>query len=50
MLQLKQITKDYVVADTKVKALKGVDISFRKTNSYPFWDLPAAEKRRCLIL
>lgn len=30
MLQLKQITKDYVVADTKVHALKGVDISFRK--------------------
>ncbi len=30
MLQLKQITKDYVVADTKVQALKGVDISFRK--------------------
>lgn len=31
MLQLKQITKDYVVADTKVHALKGVDISFRKS-------------------
>lgn len=30
MLQLKQITKDYVVADSKVHALKGVDISFRK--------------------
>ena len=30
MLQLKQITKDYVVADAKVHALKGVDIAFRK--------------------
>ena len=31
MLQLKQIKKDYVVADTKVHALKGVDLSFRKS-------------------
>ncbi len=31
MLQLKQITKDYQVADTKVHALKGVDLSFRKS-------------------
>ena len=30
MLQLKQITKDYVVADAKVHALKGVDIAFRR--------------------
>lgn len=31
MLELKKITKDYIVADSKVQALKGVDISFRKS-------------------
>ena len=30
MLKLNKITKDYVVADTKVHALKGVDLNFRK--------------------
>ncbi len=30
MLKLTKITKDYVVADTVVHALKGIDISFRK--------------------
>ena len=30
MLELKQITKEYKMGDTKVKALKGVDIAFRK--------------------
>ncbi len=31
MLELKSITKDYVTGDSKVKALKGVSISFRKS-------------------
>ena len=31
MLSLKDITKDYVVGDTTVKALKGVSIDFRKS-------------------
>ena len=30
MLRLKNIKKDYVMADTTVKALKGINISFRK--------------------
>jgi putative ABC transport system permease protein len=30
MLELKNITKDYVIGDFKVKALKGIDIKFRK--------------------
>ena len=30
MLRLKNIKKDYLVADTKVHALKGIDLSFRK--------------------
>lgn len=30
MLRLNAITKDYKVADTKVRALKGLDLSFRK--------------------
>ena len=30
MLQLKNITKDYVTASETVKALRGVDLSFRK--------------------
>ena len=30
MLELKQITKAYVMGDTKVQALQGVDIAFRK--------------------
>ena len=31
MLELKKITKDYAVGDGNVQALKGVDISFRKS-------------------
>ena len=31
MLQLKNITKDYVVADSKVHALKGISINFRES-------------------
>lgn len=31
MLQLKGIVKDYIVADNKVHALKGIDITFRKS-------------------
>lgn len=31
MLKLKNITKNYEMADTKVEALKGIDISFRKS-------------------
>ena len=31
MLQLKNITKDYVLGDTKVKALRGVSIDFRES-------------------
>ena len=31
MLQLKNITKDYQVADTKVHALKGISINFRES-------------------
>ena len=30
MLRLKKIVKDYLVADTKVHALKGIDLSFRR--------------------
>ena len=30
MLKLVQITKDYKVADSKVHALKGIDLEFRK--------------------
>ena len=30
MLRLKKIVKDYIVADSKVHALKGIDLSFRK--------------------
>jgi putative ABC transport system permease protein len=30
VLRLKNIKKDYVMADTTVKALKGINISFRK--------------------
>ncbi|MBE6538429.1 MAG: ATP-binding cassette domain-containing protein, partial [Ruminococcaceae bacterium] len=31
MLTLKQIVKDYPAGDTKVEALKGIDIEFRKS-------------------
>lgn len=31
MLKLKNITKDYIVGDTVVKALKGIDLEFRKS-------------------
>ena len=31
MLELKNITKDYVSGDQTVKALKGIDIEFRKS-------------------
>ncbi|MDE6565813.1 MAG: ABC transporter ATP-binding protein, partial [Clostridia bacterium] len=31
MLELKGITKDYLVGDNKVQALKGIDITFRKS-------------------
>ena len=31
MLQLKNITKDYVVGDSSVQALKGVSIQFRES-------------------
>ena len=31
MLQLKGITKDYSVGGDKVRALKGIDIAFRKS-------------------
>ncbi len=30
MLELKNIKKDYILSDTKVSALKGIDITFRK--------------------
>ena len=30
MLQLKNIVKDYVMGDTTVHALKGIDLKFRK--------------------
>ena len=30
MLELKNIKKDYISSDTKVSALKGIDITFRK--------------------
>ena len=30
MLKLEKITKDYTAGDTTVKALKGIDIEFRK--------------------
>ena len=32
MLKLKNITKEYVSGDTKVEALKGINIEFRKAN------------------
>ncbi len=31
MLKLEKITKDYVSGDSTVKALKGIDIEFRKS-------------------
>ena len=31
MLQLRNIKKDYIVADTKVHALKGIDLEFRES-------------------
>lgn len=31
MLELKNITKDYIVADTKVHALKGINLAFRQS-------------------
>lgn len=31
MLELKNITKEYTSGDTKVQALKGIDIEFRKS-------------------
>ena len=31
MLQLKNITKDYLSGDTEVKALKGIDLEFRES-------------------
>ena len=31
MLQLRNIKKDYMVADTKVHALKGIDLEFRES-------------------
>ena len=31
MLHLKNIKKDYVVSDSKVEALKGINILFRKS-------------------
>ena len=31
MLELKNITKDYLSGDTKVEALKGISIDFRKS-------------------
>ena len=31
MLQLKKIKKDYITGDSKVSALKGVDIEFRES-------------------
>ena len=31
MLKLEKITKDYVSGDSKVQALKGIDIEFRKS-------------------
>lgn len=32
MLKLKNIKKDYPMGDSKVEALKGVSLEFRKTN------------------
>ena len=31
MLQLKNITKNYLSGDTEVKALKGIDLEFRES-------------------
>ena len=31
MLKLKEITKEYLAGDSKVEALKGIDIEFRKS-------------------
>ena len=31
MLQLRNIKKDYMVADTRVHALKGIDLEFRES-------------------
>lgn len=31
MLELKNITKDYISGDSKVQALKGISIEFRKS-------------------
>lgn len=47
MLQLKNIVKTYVTGDLEQKALKGVSISFREMNLFPFWDRAVREKLLC---
>lgn len=36
MLRLENITKEYVTGDSKVEALKGITLQFRKMNLYLF--------------
>ena len=47
MLKLKNIVKEYPTGDSKVVALKGVSIEFRKSNSSRSLATPAAARRRC---
>ena len=44
MLELNNIVKDYISGDTRVTALKGINLRFRDSE---FWDSPAAEKQLC---
>lgn len=47
MLELNNIVKDYISGDTRVTALKGINLRFATANLYQFWDSPAAEKQLC---
>ena len=49
MLQLKNISKDYVVGNNVVKALKNINIEFRKNEFVSILVPAVAEKRHCLI-
>ena len=47
MLKLKNIVKEYPTGDSKVVALRGVSIEFRKSEFVSILGTPAAARRRC---
>ena len=49
MLRLQKIVKNYKVADTEVQALKGVDLSFRKSEFVSILGQVVVGKLLCLI-